>query len=144
MGNFGSWFDEYGAAAVIGIGALLVVTLIEVWRTWRFVHGSVRTTGAVVAYQTRQEAVNGEDADYVRDVYAQIIRYTDEAGATRTFSGPTTGSRKRQTIGTSIQIRYHPWHDVPPRVDSITSIYGRPMTLLMIITVITFLTLNGS
>jgi hypothetical protein len=144
MENIQRWLNENGGAAILGIGVLLVLLLRESWKAWRFVHASVVTTGEVVAYETRKEEVSGEDRDYVRDVYSQVIRYTDRDGVTRTFNGPTTGSRKRHTIGTSIAIRYHPQQAFSAQEDSIKAIYGRPITLVVILIVVFVITLNAS
>jgi hypothetical protein len=118
------------------MGTLIVLGLRESWKAWRFVRASVQTRGEVVAYESREEEARNEDGTYLRTVYSQVIRYTDRDGVTRTFNGPTTGSRKRHTIGTSILVRYHPQQAFPAEEDSIKAIYGRPITLLIILIVV--------
>jgi hypothetical protein len=144
MEHFGISLDNDGLVGVIVLGALLVLGMRKSWNAWRFVRASVPTRGEVVAYESIEVEASNEDGTYMRTMYAQVIRYTDRDGVTRTFKGPTTGSRKRHTIGTSMPIRYHPQQAVPAQEDSLKAIYGGPITLLVIFIVVFAITLAAS
>jgi hypothetical protein len=144
MELFGIVLNQSQMAALFMMGTLIALGLRESWKAWRFVSASVQTRGEVVAYESREEEARNEDGTYRRTVYSQVIRYTDRDGVTRTFNGPATGLRKRHTIGTSIPVRYHPQQAFPEQEDSIKAIYGRPITLLIILVVVFVITLNAS
>ena len=144
MEHFGISLGNDELVGVIVLGALLVLGMSKSWNAWRFVRASVPTRGEVVAYESVEVKARNEDGEYTRTMYAQVISYTDRDGVTRTFKGPTTGSRKRHTIGTSVPVRYHPQQAVPAREDSIKAIYGGPITLLILFGVVFAITLAAS
>jgi hypothetical protein len=144
MEAFRNWLNNNEVVALIMIGGLILAGLRESWKAWRFVRSSILTSGEVIAYESREVEASNEDGTYLRKLYSQVIRYTDHAGVTRTFNGPETGTRKRHTIGTSIPVRYHPEQAFPPQEDSIKAIYGRPITLLILLVVACAVTLAAS
>ena len=144
MENLRNWLNNNELVAMVMIGGLMVLGLREAWKAWRFVRSSIQTRGEVIAYESREVEDSNEDGKYLRKLYAQVISYTDQAGVTRTFRGPESGTRKRHTIGTSISVRYHPEQAFPPQEDSIKAIYGRPITLLILLVVVGAITLAAS
>ena len=128
--NIDIWPDTVSVLPLV-VGILLAILAWYLWRRqWRFLRDSIKTTGQLIGYESRED--RDSDSGYT-EVYVPIIRYTALDGSTREFVDAMSSGKKRYAPGDPVRIRYLR-QEHQASVDSFFALYGAQLicTLLAV------------